>query len=250
MTDQPRIAIVTGANGGLGVAMCKALCEQGRRVVGTYYLADKRNNAMAWQEQMKAEGYDIVIYPVDVSDYDSCCHLLRQVELELGSVDILVNNAGITRDSVLKKMSKVHWDAVLRTNLDSVFNMTQPIFEAMCNRGWGRIVNISSLNGEKGQFGQANYAAAKAGIYGFTRAIAQEGARKGVTVNSVSPGYIDTEMVLAIPPEVLTKIIAGIPVGRLGKATEIARTVAHLTADEAGFITGANISINGGQHMS
>lgn len=176
MTEKQRIAIVTGANGSLGQEMCKALCKQGRRVVGTYYPEDLEN-AKAWQAQLKLENYTIAIYPVDVSDYDSCCSLLATVEKDFGPIDILVNNAGITRDGVLKKMSKMQWDTVLRTNLDSVFNMTQPLFEAMCSRGWGRIVNISSLNGEKGQFGQANYSAAKAGIYGFTRAIAQKRVR-------------------------------------------------------------------------
>ena len=229
-----RIAIVTGANGGLGESMCKALVEQGRKVIGTF--APGHDAAAAsWQEEMKQQGFDIT---------------MKEVESSEGSVDVLVNNAGITRDAPLKKMQSEQWQAVINTNLNSMFNMSQPVFEAMCNRGWGRIVNISSLNGEKGQFGQANYSAAKAGIYGFTKAIAQEGAKKGVTVNSVSPGYIDTPMVRQVPENVLNSIVGGIPVGRLGQPEEIARAVSFLTADDAGFITGTNISVNGGQYMA
>ncbi|WP_293267900.1 acetoacetyl-CoA reductase [Neptunomonas sp.] len=244
-----RIAIVTGANGGLGESMCKALVEQGRKVVGTF--APGHDAAAAnWQEEMKQQGFDIIMKPVDVSDFNDCKRLLEEVESSEGSVDVLVNNAGITRDAPLKKMQQEQWQAVIDTNLSSMFNMSQPIFEAMCSRGWGRIVNISSLNGEKGQFGQANYSAAKAGIYGFTKAIAQEGAKKGVTVNSVSPGYIDTPMVRQVPENVLNSIVGGIPVGRLGQPEEIARAVSFLTADDAGFITGTNISVNGGQYMA
>ncbi len=244
-----RIAIVTGANGGLGEAMCKALIQQDRKVVGTY-MPGQEEAANSWQESMRQQGCDITIKAVDVADYNACKTLLEEVENELGPVDILVNNAGITRDAPLKKMQPEQWKAVIQTNLNSMFNMCQPIFEAMCNRGWGRIVNISSLNGEKGQFGQANYSAAKAGIYGFSKAIAQEGARKGVTVNSVSPGYIDTPMVRQVPEKVLDMIVEGIPVGRLGQPEEIARAVAFLTDDNAGFITGTNMSVNGGQYMA
>lgn len=244
-----RIAIVTGASGGLGESMCKALHDQGRRVVGSFLPGDEEN-ARQWQAQMKQDGYTVDIYPLDVADYDQCCSFLATVEAEVGPVDILVNNAGITRDAPLKRMQPAQWQAVIDTNLNSMFNMCQPVFDAMCNRGFGRIVNISSLNGEKGQFGQANYSAAKAGIYGFTRAIAQEGARKGVTVNAVSPGYIDTPMVRQVPENVLDAIVSGIPVGRLGQPEEIARAVAFLTADDAGFITGTNLSVNGGQYMS
>lgn len=244
-----RIAIVTGANGGLGEAMCKALIQQDRKVVGTY-MPGHEESANSWQKSMKQQGFDITMKAVDVADYSACKALLEEVENELGPVDILVNNAGITRDAPLKKMQPEQWQAVIQTNLNSMFNMCQPIFEAMCNRGWGRIVNISSLNGEKGQFGQANYSAAKAGIYGFSKAIAQEGARKGVTVNSVSPGYIDTPMVRQVPEKVLDMIVEGIPVGRLGQPDEIARAVAFLTDDNAGFITGTNMSVNGGQYMA
>lgn len=244
-----RIAIVTGANGGLGESMCKALIGQGRKVIGTY-VPGHEASATSWQEEMKKQGFDITMKAVDVSDYDDCKRLLEEVESSEGSVDILVNNAGITRDAPLKKMQPAQWQAVIQTNLNSMYNMCQPVFEAMCNRGWGRIVNISSLNGEKGQFGQANYSAAKAGIYGFTKAIAQEGAKKGVTVNAVSPGYIDTPMVRQVPENVLNSIVAGIPVGRLGQPEEIARAVSFLTADDAGFITGTNISVNGGQYMA
>jgi acetoacetyl-CoA reductase len=248
MTDSAKVAIVTGANGGLGTAMCKALCDQGRRVAGAYYTAEQEE-AVAWQAAMREAGYDVPIYPVDVSDYDQCVALVEAVERDLGPVEILVNNAGITRDGVIKKMRKDQWDSVLRTNLDSMFNMTRQVFEKMCDRGWGRIVNISSLNGRKGQFGQANYSAAKSGVHGFTMAAAQEGARRGVTVNTISPGYIGTEMVMAIAEEVRDKIVAQIPVGRLGTPEEVARTMTFLTDDEAGFITGAEFSVNGGQHM-
>jgi acetoacetyl-CoA reductase len=187
---------------------------------------------------------------VDVADFDSCQKAMAQIQAEAGPVDILVNNAGITRDMTFKKMGKVDWDAVLRTNLDSVFNMTKSVCDGMVDRGWGRIINISSINGQKGAFGQTNYSAAKAGMHGFSKALAQEVARKGVTVNTISPGYIGTKMVLAIPKEVLdSKIIPQIPVGRLGKPEEIAGLVAYLCSEEAAFVTGANIAINGGQHM-
>jgi len=244
-----RIAVVTGAAGGLGEAMCKGLSEQGRQVVAGY-LPGEEAAMRDWQGSMKSAGFEVAIYPVDVSDYDSCTAFIEQVENDCGAIDILVNNAGITRDAPLKRMGPEQWAQVLRTNLDSMYNMCQPLFDRMCSRGWGRIVNISSLNGEKGQFGQANYSAAKAGIYGFTRAIAQEGARKGVTVNAVSPGYIDTPMVRQVPEAVLEQIVAGIPVGRLGQPEEIARAVCFLTDDGAGFVTGTNLSVNGGQYMS
>lgn len=248
MTEQ-RIAVVTGAAGGLGESMCKALIDQGRRVIASYLPADKEA-ATAWQQHMEQQGYRVSLYPLDVSDFDSCNSFIAAVEEREGAIDVLVNNAGITRDAPIKRMTAEQWQAVLRTNLDSMFNMCQPVFDRMCQRGWGRIVNISSLNGEKGQFGQANYSAAKAGIYGFTKAIAQEGARKGVTVNAVSPGYIDTPMVRQVPEAVLESIVAGIPVGRLGQPEEIARAVSFLTDDNAGFITGTNLSVNGGQYMA
>lgn len=243
-----RVAIVTGGNGGLGSAMCRALCEQGRKVVAAYYPAEEPQ-AKVFQQKMAQEGFEVAIYPVDVSNFDSCKAMVEAVEKDLGPVEILVNNAGITRDAVFKKMSLDQWQAVIHTNLDSVFNMSKQVFDKMLDRGFGRIINISSVNGQKGQFGQANYAAAKAGIHGVTMSLAQEGARKGVTVNTVSPGYIATEMVLAIAEEVRAKIAAGIPVGRLGEPKEIGRTVAFLAAEESGFITGADFSINGGLYM-
>ncbi len=243
-----KVAIVTGGNGGLGAAMCQALIQQGRTVVAAYYPAEEEK-AKAWQADQKENGFEIHVYPVDVSNYDSCKALIEKVEADLGSVAILVNNAGITRDSVFKKMTPDQWNAVISTNLNSLFNMSHQVFDKMCSAGFGRIVNISSINGRKGQFGQANYAAAKAGVHGLTMSLAQEGAKKGVTVNTISPGYIGTDMVMAIAEEVRNKIIAGIPVGRLGKPSEIARTVAFLTDDEGGFITGANIDVNGGQFI-
>jgi acetoacetyl-CoA reductase len=243
-----RIAVVTGGIGGLGTAMCRDLHRQNRTVVAAYYPAEEMK-AMEWQQAHREEGYDIAIYPVDVTDFISCEQLASQIEQDMGPIDILINNAGITRDSVLKKMEKHQWDQVINTNLTGAFNMTKQVFEKMINRGWGRIVNISSVNGQKGQFGQANYSAAKAGIHGFTMALAQEGARKGVTVNSISPGYIATEMVMGIPEHVRNDIIAEIPVGRLGEPEDISRTVVFLTADEAGFITGADFYINGGLYI-
>lgn len=243
-----KVAVVTGGIGGLGTAMCKALVQQGQKAVAGYYPPEE-DKALAWQEARRAENFEIYIYPVDVADFDSCVTFIQRIESEIGPVEILVNNAGITRDAVLKKMEKAQWDSVIATNLGSVFNMTKQVFEKMAERGWGRIVNISSMNGQKGQFGQSNYAASKAGIHGFTMSIAQEGARRGVTVNTISPGYIGTEMVRAMPEDVLNKIVAQIPVGRLGTPEDIARAVVFLTADEAGFITGANLTINGGSYF-
>lgn len=245
---QKRIAVVTGGTGGLGTAMCKDLFKQDRTVVAAYFPPEEMQ-AMAWQEKQQSAGFDFAIYPVDVSDFDSCRIMIEQVEHDLGPVDILINNAGITRDSVLKKMQQHQWDMVIQTNLSGLFNMSKQVFEKMTQRGWGRIVNISSVNGQRGQFGQANYSAAKAGVHGFTMAIAQEGARKGVTVNSISPGYINTEMVQVIPEHIRNEIIAEIPVGRLGEPEDIARTVVFLTAEEAGFITGADFYINGGLYL-
>ena len=200
---------------------------------------------------MESRDYHFHAYPCDVADFDSCHEdASRRSRREIGPIDILINNAGITRDMTFKKMGKVDWDAVMKTNLDSVFNMTKPVVDAMVERGWGRVINVSSVNGQKGAFGQTNYSAAKAGMHGFTKALALEVARKGVTVNTISPGYIGTQMVMAIPKEVLdTKIIPQIPLGRLGKPEEVAGLCAYLASDEAAFITGANISINGGQHM-
>lgn len=246
-----RIAVVTGAAGGLGSAMCKALADQGCKVVGTHLPgAEFTAQAKQWQADLCEQGIDVAIYPVDVTDFVDCQAFVNTVEQEQGPIDILVNNAGITNDAPLKKMQLEQWNQVVNVNLNSMFNMCRQVFEGMCERGFGRIVNVSSLNGEKGQFGQSNYAATKAGIYGFTKSIALEGARKGVTVNSVSPGYIDTPMVRKVPEKVLNSIVDGIPVGRLGQPKDIARAVAYLTADDAGFVTGTNMSVNGGQYMS
>ena len=243
-----RVAVVTGGMGGLGEAICIKLAQLGNIVVTTY--SPSNTKAGEWVKEMKAKGHEVQAVPADVADFDSCQKAVANIVARTGPIDILVNNAGITRDMTFRKMGKADWDAVLRTNLDSVFNMTKPVCDAMVDRGWGRIINISSINGQKGAFGQSNYSAAKAGMHGFTKALALEVARKGVTVNTVSPGYIGTKMVLAVPKEVLdAKIIPQIPVGRLGKPEEIAGLVAYLCSEEAAFVTGANIAINGGQHM-
>ena len=243
-----RVAVVTGGMGGIGEAICERLARAGHKVVTTYSPGNKK--ADAWLKEMKAKGHEFRAEQVDVTDYDACQKVVAKIQSEVGAIDILVNNAGITRDASFRKMGRPDWDAVLRTNLDSVFNMTKPVCDGMVDRGWGRIINISSINGQKGQLGQCNYSAAKAGVIGFTKALAQETARKGVTVNTISPGYIGTKMVLAIPKEVLdSKIIPQIPLGRLGKPEEVAALVAYLCSEEAAFLTGANIAINGGQHM-
>ena len=243
-----RVAIVTGGMGGIGEAICERLAQAGHKVVTTYSPGNKK--ADAWLKEMKAKGHEFRAEQVDVTDFDACQKAVKKIQSEAGAIDILVNNAGITRDASFRKMGRPDWDAVLRTNLDSVFNMTKPVCDGMVDRGWGRIINISSINGQKGAFGQTNYSAAKAGMHGFTKALALEVARKGVTVNTISPGYVATKMVLAVPKDVLdSKIIPQIPVGRLGKPEEIAALVAYLCTDDAAFVTGANIAINGGQHM-
>lgn len=243
-----RIAVVTGGMGGIGEAISLRLAQSGCNVVVTYSPGNR--HAEQWIADMETRGHTMHAVEVDVADFDSCQRAAARIRDEVGPVDILVNNAGITRDSTFKKMDKPAWEAVLRTNLDSVFNMTKPVIEGMAERGWGRVINIASVNGQKGAFGQTNYSAAKAGMHGFTKALALEYARKGVTVNTISPGYIATKMVMAVPKEVLdTKILPQIPVGRLGKPEEVAALVAYICSEEAGFITGANIAINGGQHM-
>jgi acetoacetyl-CoA reductase len=248
MANNTRIALVTGGMGGLGEAICVKLAELADRVVTTY--SPGNTKAAEWLETMKKDGYDFRAYPCDVSSWDSAVECVKKVIADVGPVDILVNNAGITRDTTFRKMDKAAWDAVMKTNLDSCFNMTKQVCDSMVDRGWGRIINISSVNGQKGAFGQTNYSAAKAGMHGFTKALALEVARKGVTVNTISPGYIGTKMVMAIPKEVLdSKIIPQIPMGRLGKPDEVAGLVAYLASEEAAFVTGANIAINGGQHM-
>ena len=243
-----KVAVVTGGMGGIGEAICMRLSQAGHKVVATYSPGNTR--AEQWVKDMKTRGFEFHAVQVDVADFDSTQKAVARIQAEAGPVDILVNNAGITRDTTFRKMGKPDWDAVMRTNLDSVFNVTKPVCDGMMARGWGRIINISSINGQKGAFGQTNYSAAKAGMHGFTKALALEVARKGVTVNTISPGYIGTKMVLAVPKDVLdTKIIPQIPVGRLGKPEEVAALVAYLCTDEAAFLTGANIAINGGQHM-
>jgi acetoacetyl-CoA reductase len=248
MAEKKRVALVTGGMGGLGEAICVKLAALAYTVVTTH--SPGNTKAQEWLDSMRKQGYAFHAYPCDVVDWDSCVACVAQVVKDVGPVDVLVNNAGITRDMTFKKMDKANWDAVIRTNLDSCFNMTKQVCDGMVERGWGRVINISSVNGQKGAFGQVNYSAAKAGMHGFTKALALEVAKKGVTVNTISPGYIGTKMVLAIPKEVLdSKIIPQIPMGRLGHPDEIAGLVAYLASDEAAFVTGANIAINGGQHM-
>ncbi len=242
-----KIVLVTGGCSGIGAAICLRLARAGARVATNYRNEEK---AKKWQRQIKdQEGFDITIHQADVSDYEACESMVKQIEREPGPIDILVNNAGVTWDKSLKNMSREQWDTVMSINLDGLFNVTRHVINGMTERGWGRIINISSINGQKGQRGQTNYAATKAGIHGFTMSLAQEVAHKGVTVNTVSPGYIATEMVMAVPEDIRNKIIAQIPVGRLGKVEEIAEMVTFLASEAAAFATGADFSINGGQHM-
>ena len=246
--DKPRVALVTGGMGGLGETISTKMADAGYRVAVTYSPSNK--TADGWVAEMKGKGYEFKAYPCDVADFDSCLACIEKVVKDFGPVDILVNNAGITRDMTFRKMGKADWDVVLRTNLDSVFNMSKQVCDGMVDRGWGRIINVSSVNGSKGAFGQTNYSAAKAGMHGFTKSLSLEVARKGVTVNTISPGYIGTKMVTAIPKEILdSKILPQIPVGRLGKPDEVAGLIIYLCSDEAAFVNGANIAINGGQHM-
>ena len=247
-TTQQRVVLVTGGMGGLGETISTKMADAGYKVVVTYSPGNTKHRE--WLADMKERGYEMMAVPCDVADIDSCTKAVAHIHETVGAVDVLVNNAGITRDMTFKKMDKVNWDMVMRTNLDSLFNMTKQVADGMVERNWGRIINVSSVNGSKGAFGQTNYSAAKAGVHGFTKALALEVAKKGVTVNTISPGYIGTKMVTAIPEEVLnTKILPQIPVGRLGKPEEVAGLVIYLASDEAAFLTGANIAINGGQHM-
>ena len=241
-----RVALVTGGTGGIGSAIVKRLASLGHRVATNY-----RDEAKAkiWVAQMKAQGVNAVVVPGDVGDVSAAESMVKAVEQQLGPIDILVNNAGITRDTTFHKMSALQWQEVINTNLNSCFNMTRPVIDGMRTRKWGRIIQISSINGQKGQYGQANYAASKAGMHGFTISLAQENAKFGITVNTVSPGYVATEMVMAVPEDVRNKIAAQIPVGRLGEPDEIAYAVAFFANDEARWITGANLAINGGQYM-
>ncbi|MDE0112252.1 MAG: beta-ketoacyl-ACP reductase [Albidovulum sp.] len=238
-----RIALVTGGTRGIGASISKALKAAGHRVAANYAGNEEAANSFA-------DETGIPVYKWSVADYDACCQGIALVEADLGPVEILVNNAGITRDSMFHKMTREQWQEVIDTNLSGAFNMTHPLWNGMRDRKFGRIVNISSVNGQKGQMGQTNYSASKAGDIGFTRALAQEGAFKGITVNAVCPGYIATEMVMAVPEKVRDAIIAQIPAGRLGEPEEIARCVAFLVSDDAGFITGSTISANGGQYFS
>ena len=237
-----RVAVVTGGTRGIGRSIAEALHGAGYKVAANY-----AGNAEAAQQFTTETG--IRAYRFDVSKYDACVDGVKSIEADLGPIDVLVNNAGITRDAVLHRMKPEQWAEVIATNLTSCFNMCRVVIDGMRERNFGRIVNIGSINGQAGQYGQVNYAAAKSGIHGFTKALAQEGAAKGITVNAIAPGYIDTDMVRAVPPNVLEKIVARVPVGRLGSASEIARGVLFLVADEGAFITGSTLSINGGQHM-
>ncbi|TWI03565.1 3-oxoacyl-[acyl-carrier-protein] reductase [Luteimonas cucumeris] len=242
-----RVAVVSGGIGGLGTEICRSLADAGRTVIA----ADLDSRPQRIDEFLRdMDGRDVSFEPLDVADFDACAALVGKVQAGQGAIDILVNAAGITRDTTLRRMDRVQWDAVLNVNLDGVFNLCRHAVDGMVERGFGRVVNISSVNGQTGQFGQTNYSAAKAGMHGFTMALAREVARKGVTVNSVSPGYCETALVMAIPEDIRNGIVDKVPVGRLGKPQEIARTVAFLTADDAGFITGANIPVNGGLFMS
>ena len=241
-----RVALVTGGTGGIGTAICKKLADQGHKVATNYRSEEK---AKAWQAQMKADGYDFTLVKGDVTSPEDAAAMVKKVEETLGPVDILVNNAGITRDGTFHKMKADQWSDVINTNLNSVYNVTRPVIDGMRDRKWGRIIQISSINGLKGQYGQANYAAAKAGMHGFTISLARENAKLGITVNTVSPGYVATDMVMAVPEEVRAKIAADIPTGRLGKPEEIAYAVAFLVDEQAAWITGSNLDINGGHHM-
>ena len=242
-----RVAYVTGGMGGIGSSICKRLCKEGFTVVAGCGPNSPRKDT--WLAAMRAEGYDVHASEGNVSDWQSTKDAFEKVRAEIGEVDVLINNAGITRDGQFRKMSREDWDAVINTNLNSLFNVTKQVIDGMVERGWGRIINISSVNGQKGQFGQTNYSTAKAGLHGFSMALAQEVATKGVTVNTVSPGYVGTDMVRAIRPDVLEKIVSGIPVKRLAEPDEIASIVAWIASDEGGYAPGSDFSINGGLHM-
>ena len=242
----PRICLVTGGTGGIGSVICQRLAKQGHVVATTYRNEEK---AKAWKAEMAKLGYTFHIYKCDVASFEDTGKCIKAIVADLGPITVLVNNAGITRDSTLRKMTIDQWRDVISNDLDSVFNVTRPVLDYMLESNFGRIINISSINGQKGQFGQANYAAAKAGMHGFTKALAQEVAKKGITVNTISPGYIDTDMIQAVPENVRQSIVAQIPVGRFGKPEDVAHVVSFLMQDESGFITGANLATNGGHFM-
>lgn len=244
--NNKRVVLITGATGGLGTAMCEALYHEGYRVVANYRTKEK---AEIWAEKMKNKGIVVELFFGEVSDFDSVSQMVNAIETQVGAIDVLVNNAGITRDTAFRKMTFEQWRDVLSSNLDSVFNCTRHVINGMIDRNWGRIINISSVNGQRGQFGQANYSAAKAGMHGFTKTLAMEVARKGITVNTISPGYIGTDMVMAVKEEVRNQIVEQIPIGRLGGTEEVAHLVCFLASEQASFITGSNYSINGGQHV-
>ncbi|MGB5198465.1 MAG: acetoacetyl-CoA reductase [Sedimenticolaceae bacterium] len=244
-----RVALITGGTGGIGSAICRELAGLGHVVVSGYYPPEKES-AEAWQQRKRDKGFSIAIAPIDVSSFEDCERAVNAITDEFGSVDILVNCAGITRDGTLKKMSEENWQAVMSTNLDSVFHVTRHVINDMLAKGWGRIINVASVNGQRGQFGQANYASAKAGMHGFTMAVALETAAKGITVNTVSPGYVATAMTESMPENVLASIIESIPMRRMGTPEEIAHAVAWLASEENAYTTGANIPVNGGLFTS
>lgn len=242
-----RVALVTGGMGGIGTAICQHLFKKGCKVIASFNR--DQADAKLWLEEQYKQGYDFPIYQIDVTNFEMCRQMIEKILSDYKQIDILVNNAGTSQDVQLYKMEIDQWQKVTRTNLDGLFNMTRHVISNMIERKYGRIINISSINGQKGQFGQVNYSAAKAGVHGFTKSLAQEVARKGITVNTISPGYIDTVMLKSVPKEILDKIISQIPVGRLGKPEDIAKAVEFLAAEDSSFITGANLSINGGQYM-
>ena len=247
MSNNQHVALITGGTGGLGTAFARALHDDGVTVLVTRM---PQEDASAWLSKQEADGYKFQVYPVDVSDFDSCNALAAAIQADGHVVDILINNAGITSDASFRKMSKEAWDSVIGVDLDSLFYMTKPYIEGMLAKNWGRIINISSVNGSKGAFGQANYSTAKSGVYGFTKGLALEFARKGITVNAVSPGYVNTEMVAAVPEDVMkSAVLPQIPMGRLGEPEELAALISFLCCEKAAFMTGANIAMNGGQHM-
>lgn len=244
--DNKKVALVTGGTGGLGTAMCKALALEGYRVVANYFKEDELSK---WEKALADDNLKLDSVQGDVSSFESCEKMVKEVEEKIGSIDVVINNAGITRDTFFHKMTPEKWLAVINTNLNSVFNVTRNVIEGMRARGFGRIINISSVNGQRGQAGQTNYSAAKAGLHGFTKSLAMEMAHKGVTVNTISPGYIGTDMVMAIREDIREKLVAEVPVKRMGMPEEIANMVVYLSSDKAGYITGANHSINGGMHV-
>jgi len=243
-----RIALVTGGIGGIGTAICTRLAKDGFTVVANCHPSEVEL-AEAWKKDRAAEGMTFNVIAADVSSYEDIVRMIEEITSQSGPIDVLVNCAGITRDKTFKKMEPAHWQAVINVNLNSVFNVTRPVWDGMLERGFGRIINISSVNGQRGQFGQANYSAAKAGMHGFTMALAQEGAAKGITVNTISPGYVETAMTLAMDDGIRNGIISGIPMRRMAKPTEIAAAIAFLVSEEAAYITGANIPVNGGLFM-